>query len=190
MPPKAKITKDMIINAAFKIVRKSGVENLNTRSISKILNCSTQPILYHFATIVEIKNETYQKADSYHTAYITAIQEDCANPMLEIGLLYIRFAATEKELFRFLFQSNKFDNNNFNDLVDNENLQPILKFLECESGLSNAQTKEIFISIFLVAHGFASMLANNAMNYDEAFAIRLLKNTFSGVLTVMKEDKT
>ena len=33
------------------------------------------------------------------------IPEDAAEPMLEIGLNYIRFAIEEPHLFRFLFQS-------------------------------------------------------------------------------------
>lgn len=51
MPPKAKITKDMIIDAAFEIARETGAENINARTVSKKLNCSTQPVMYHFATI-------------------------------------------------------------------------------------------------------------------------------------------
>ena len=48
MPPKAKVTKDMIIDAAFEVARESGVENINARTVAKKLNCSTQPVMYHF----------------------------------------------------------------------------------------------------------------------------------------------
>lgn len=41
----------MIIDAAFEIVRETGAENINARTVSKKLNCSTQPVMYHFATI-------------------------------------------------------------------------------------------------------------------------------------------
>lgn len=41
MPPKARITKDMIIDAAFEIAREKGVENINARTVSNRLNCST-----------------------------------------------------------------------------------------------------------------------------------------------------
>ena len=51
MPPKAKVTKDMIIDAAFEVARESGVENINARTVAKKLNCSTQPVMYHFETI-------------------------------------------------------------------------------------------------------------------------------------------
>lgn len=51
MPPKVKITKEMIIDAAFEIARSEGAENINARTVSKKLGCSTQPVMYHFKTI-------------------------------------------------------------------------------------------------------------------------------------------
>lgn len=48
MPPKAKITREMIIHAGIEIVREHGIENVNARTVSKKLGCSTQPVMYHF----------------------------------------------------------------------------------------------------------------------------------------------
>ena len=48
MPPKTRITKDMVITAAVEIARKSGYENINARTVSEQLHCSTQPVMYHF----------------------------------------------------------------------------------------------------------------------------------------------
>ena len=84
MPPKAKITREMIIDATFEIIRNTGVETVNARTISKKLNCSTQPVMYHFKTIEELKKTVYVKADEYHSEYITNIQSE--NPMKDIGL--------------------------------------------------------------------------------------------------------
>ncbi len=44
MPPKAKITREMIVEAAFEIARNEGVENINARTVSEKLSCSTQPV--------------------------------------------------------------------------------------------------------------------------------------------------
>ena len=38
MPPKVKITKEMIIDAAFEIARSEGAENINARTVSKKLD--------------------------------------------------------------------------------------------------------------------------------------------------------
>ena len=67
MPPRAKITKEMVIDAAFEVAREAGAENINARTVAKKLNCSTQPVMYHFATIEELKEAAYAKADGYHS---------------------------------------------------------------------------------------------------------------------------
>ena len=45
MPAKAKVTKEMIVDAAFAIAREAGVENINARTVSERLHCST-PVSY------------------------------------------------------------------------------------------------------------------------------------------------
>ena len=39
MPPKSKITRDMVIDAAFEVAREAGGENINARTVAKKLNC-------------------------------------------------------------------------------------------------------------------------------------------------------
>ena len=55
MPPKVKITKEMIENASFEVIRERGHENLSARTIAEYLKCSTQPVLYSFRTVDEIR---------------------------------------------------------------------------------------------------------------------------------------
>lgn len=184
MPPKAKITQDMILNAAFEIARNEGAENINARSIADRLGCSTQPVLYHFKKIEDIKKAVYRKADAYHSAYITNIRSD--NPMKEIGLRYIQFAETEKNLFRFLFQSNEFSGKNIGELIESEELHPIITVLSQTAGVTTEQAKVVFRSLFLIAHGYASMFANNELAYDEETIISDLGLIFTGAIYTFK----
>lgn len=185
MPPKAKITREMIVDAAFEIARSEGAENINARTVSEKLGCSTQPVMYHFKKIEEIKKAVYQKADEYHSAYITDIHGD--NPMKEIGFLYIQFAATEKNLFRFLFQSNEFSGKTISELIAAEELQPVIAILSQETEVSAEQAKAIFRSLFLIAHGYASMFANNEMPYDGELISSDLDLIFNGAVYALKE---
>ena len=68
MPPRAKITKEMVVAAAFEIAREAGAENINARTVAKKLGCSTQPVMYHFATIEELKKTVYTKACLLYTS--------------------------------------------------------------------------------------------------------------------------
>lgn len=187
MPPKVKITKEMILDAAFEIARTEGADKITARSISEKLNCSTQPVLYHFQSIEEIKNAVYRQADEYHTGYIMHMEQDCENPMLAIGMNYIKFAMEESHLFRFLFQSNEFSGTGILELMDMEELSPILNILQQELEASNEEAKEIFATLFIFVHGYASMFANNTMVYDEADLITKLTKVFYGAVYAAKE---
>lgn len=184
MPPKAKITPERILDAAFELIREQGVEAVNARALSEKLGCSTQPILYHFQSMEELKGAVYQKADEYHSAYLMALGG--GNPMLEIGLRYIQFGAEEKKLFRFLFQSNGFSGKPISELIEAEELQPILAILSQAAQISPQQAKTMFRSLFLIAHGYASMFANNEVAYDELTISSDLELVFDGALSVIK----
>ena len=105
MPPKARITKEMVIEAGLNIVRTEGEGALNVRRVAAELDCSTQPVMYHYKTVDALKADVYTAADTVHTERLMRGAETSDNPMLTIGLNYIGFAAEEKHLFRFLFQS-------------------------------------------------------------------------------------
>lgn len=187
MPPKAKITKEMIVEAAFNIVQKEGVEKVTARSISEQLNCSTQPVLYYFSTVEDIKKLVYKKVDEYHTDYIMDTDTDYGNPMLTIGMNYIRFAINESNLFRFLFQSNEFSGVGMLDLLETEELLPILIVLQNELDMSMEDAKDVFSTLFIFAHGYASLYANNTMIYNEVNVIRALEKIFYGAIYATKE---
>ena len=184
MPPTVKITKEMIIDAAFEIARSEGAENINARTVSKKLGCSTQPVMYHFKTIEELKRAVYEKSDEYHSSYIMDIHSN--NPMKDIGLNYIQFAVKEKNLFRFLFQSNEFLGKNISELINAEGLQPIIAILSQETSVNTEQAKIIFRSLFLLAHGYASMFANNEMEYDEQTVLADLGLIFDGAVKTLR----
>ena len=102
MPAKAKVTKEMIVEAAFAVARETGAENINARTVSERLHCSTQPVMYHFTTIEELKRTVYEKADGYHSEYLMNLKKASNGVILGIGMNYIRFAIKEPHLIRFL----------------------------------------------------------------------------------------
>lgn len=185
MPPKPKITREMIIHAGVEIVREHGIENVNARTVSEKIGCSTQPVMYHFKKIEDMKAAVYQEADKIHTEFISDVQG--ADPMLAIGLSYIRFAQTEKNLFRLLFQSNEFAGKSIAELIDAGEIDPVITVLSEAAGVSIAQAKIIFKSLFLFVHGYASMFANNSLEYDEEVISADMRRVFAGMVYAAEE---
>lgn len=188
MPPKAKISREMIIEEAFQIARTEGADKITARHISERLKCSTQPVLYHFATVEEIKTAVYQQADAYHTDWLMNLKHNDKSPMLNMGMNYIRFAVKERNLFHLLFQSNEFTGASLVDLIRSEELIPIIQVLQQETDLTPDEAREVFTTLFIFIHGYASMFANNEMVYDEKFIETSLTNVFYGAVYTTKES--
>lgn len=182
MPPKAKITRDMIIDAGFAIAREQGIEQVSARTVSERLSCSTQPVMYHFTRIEDMKRAVYQRADEYHTAYLMDARD--GHPLLGIGLNYIRFAQTEKHLFRLLFQSDGFAGKSVAELTEAPELAPVI------AAMGGDQGRKAFKLLFLLVHGYASMFANNSLTYDESVIAKDLERAFAGALHAIKEETT
>lgn len=188
MPAKVKVTKEMIVDAAFEIARATGAENINARTVSEKLNCSTQPVMYHFSTIEELKRAVYKKADEFPSGYLMNITGNRDGAMLGIGLNYIGFAIDEPHLFRFLFQSNFFDGNTLLELIDAEELIPVLSAMREALGIDMEQTKKVFLTVFLFAHGYASIIANNLLKYDREIIKSQLERAYRGAISAATEE--
>ena len=186
MPPKTRITKDMIIQAAVEVARQSGHENINARTVSEQLHCSTQPVMYHFSTIDAMKRAAYARVDQMHTEYMMTVSPQ-RDPLLGIGLNYIRFAVEEPQLFRFLFQSGYAQENSLLEMIDSEELIPILAAMQEGAGLSMEKSRDVFITVALFAHGYASLIANNHLEFDEKLIAEHLERAWNGAV-LQEED--
>ena len=92
--------------------------------------------------------------------------------------------------FRFLFQSGFAVENSLLEMIDSEELKPILSAMQEAMGMSIEQTKEVFLTIALFAHGYASIIANNSLEYDEEVVATHLGRAYRGaILAVNREVK-
>ena len=188
MPPKTRITKDMIIQAAVEVARQSGHENINARTVSEQLHCSTQPVMYHFSTIDAMKRAAYAQVDHLHSEFLMTIPPG-QDPALGIGLNYIRFAVEEPQLFRFLFQSGYAEENNLLEMVDSEGLAPVLAAMQEGAGLSMEKSRDVFITVALFAHGYASLIANNHLEFDEKLVAEHLERAWNGAVLAAEQEE-
>lgn len=108
--------------------------------------------------------------------------------MLGIGLNYIRFAIEEPYLFRFIFQSGFAVENSLLEMIDSEELTPIISVMQKGMDMSIEQTKEVFITLALFVHGYASIITNNSLEYDEKLIKMHLKRVYKGAILAVQEE--
>lgn len=106
MPPKARITKEMILTAVLEITRETGFEAVNARSIANKLRCSTRPVFTCYENMEELKSDFLDFAFDAYSRYVEDYSNAAeVNPCLLLPLSYIAFAEEETHLFKLLFIS-------------------------------------------------------------------------------------
>ena len=185
MPRKPTTTKEAIIEGSFQLIREKGHESLTARNLAAFLGCSTQPIMYQFPNLETLRDLAYQKADAFHSEYILSGEN-----LLEMGLRYIRFAREEPHLFRFLFQSGRFSGFSLTDLIRAPEAETILSAVSAEEGLTMDDAVAFFEPLVAVVHGYASLIANNAMKYDPDTIQKALLAIAEGLERGKQNDKT
>ena len=111
------------------------------------------------------------------------------DPVLGIGLNYIRFAVEEPQFFRFLFQSGFAEENNLLEMINSEELIPVLAAMQESSGLNRQQTRDVFLTVALFAHGYASIIVNNNLEFDEKLIGEHLERAWNGALLAAEQEE-
>lgn len=144
--------------------------------------------MYQFASMEELKRAVYERIDRLHTEFLMRSGGE-RDPLLEIGLNYIRFAVEEPRLFRFLFQSGYVREAGLKEMIESPELAPVLSAMQAGLEMDGNGTKKVFLTAAMFAHGYASIIANNNLRFDEDTVAADLERAFTGaVMAVRQED--
>jgi AcrR family transcriptional regulator len=168
MPPQVNFSKEQILNEAFEIVRKEGLEVLSARRIAQNLKCSTHPIYRAFQSMKELETAVIEKAKEYAITYLLQ-GDDTQEPFLNIGLQYFRFAQEEKELFKLLYLSGRISGNFENMGTLFEFLLDRMKEDSHLQGLSDASLKRIGTNMWIYTHGLITLTYGASLENAEEF---------------------
>jgi AcrR family transcriptional regulator len=179
MPPEKRVTEETIREAAFQLVRKEGIENLNARNLAKELNCSTQPIYSRYANMADLKQEVYQMAERYHSAWFENLDPD-DDIFVKTGLAYIDFALKETQLFRLLFMSNSFAGQPIGAFVTGCD-EDVVNRLPSVARIDSPNASAIFTDMWLYVHGIAAMLVSNQLRIERSEIEAMVTNLFKRI---------
>lgn len=104
MPPKAKFTKEEIIEAAFDLVKTDGFEALTSRALGARLGSSARPIFTVFQSMDEVQNAVIETAKALYKEYVDQ-GLTWKHPFKGVGCRYILFSIREPKLFQLLFMT-------------------------------------------------------------------------------------
>ncbi|MBO6230326.1 MAG: WHG domain-containing protein [Ruminiclostridium sp.] len=188
MAVREKITRKTIVDAGFEIVREQGIEKLNVRGVAARIGCSTQPVMYCYHTADEMKADILERANEYHTEYLARRSADDTDVLIAIGMNYIRFAAEERNLFRFIFLSDMAQNAGITELISADD-SAVVPILAGKYGMSAENAKDTFEALFGAFHGYAAMIAYGMISYDEAHCRKQLNRICGGLAKQIRQEE-
>lgn len=189
MAPKAKITKEMILDIVLDMTRESGFETINARSIAGKLQCSTRPIFTCYKNMEEVKTDFLAFAYEYYEQYvITYRNSQKVKPYLILPLSYIAFAQEETHLFKLLFINDidlkMTEAKDFYQEIGNENKARL--FSET-IGVELERAKIIFLDLYLYTHGIAVLIAGDKIKLNRENTEKMIDNVLSAFIRQEKD---
>lgn len=179
MPPKVKITREAIIDAAVELVRLSGASAVNARTIASLLNCSTQPIFSNFATMEDLNLAVIEKADLLYRTYLQQEIEQGEYPDYKAtGMAYIRFAKEQRELFKLLFMRDRAGESIPQEMVIDSQIKTIL---QQNTGLDQERMQLFHLEMWAYVHGIATMFATGFLDLDWGLVSKMLTDAYQGL---------
>ncbi len=179
MPPKVKVTKEEIVNAAVAIVWEQGAQAVNARAIAAVLECSTQPVFSNFSAMDGLRAAVSERADSLCRDYIRReVERGEYPPYKASGMAYIRFAKEEKELFKLLYMCDR-----AGEVIPErtELTDQMEAIVHKNTGLAEAEAKLFHLEMWAYVHGIAAMFATGYLDLPWDLVSRMLTDAYQGL---------
>lgn len=182
MPPRAKVTREEIVQGAAELVREKGAAALTAKALAQQLLCSTQPIFWVFGNMENVRAAVREAALARFGEYLREPQER-ASAYLSVGLNYIRFAGEEREFFKLLFMSE--DKSDI--LAAHEEMPYVLDVIGRTEHISGEDARRVYEEMWMLSHGIATMIATGTARFSEPKVRGMLMDVYCGLVSVIRE---
>lgn len=187
MPPKAKFSREQIIDAAIDIVREDGFDALTSRALGTKLGSSARPIFTVFQNMEEVQQEVIITAKQKYREYISkGLSQDLA--FKGVGMEYILFSINEPKLFQLLFmteQSQIPDLTGVLPLID-DSYEQILRSIQSGYGIDKSSAEILYRHLWIYTHGIATLCATNMCRFTDEEVSSMIRQVCISILKSIK----
>ena len=74
-------------------------------------------------------------------------------------------------------------------MVNSEELIPVLAAMQEGAELSMKKTRDVFLTVALFAHGYASLITNNHLEFDEKLIAEHLERACNGAVLAAEQEE-
>ena len=185
MAPKNKFSREEMVDAALRVVRKKGIEALTAKALAEEVGTSTQPVFTCFNTMETVKHEVQAAAKRIYDGYAAeGLRQEI--PFRGFGMQYIRFAKEEPELYRLLFLTKT--EGTFDAMEAMKHFQAQVRpFLQQTYHISAEDADRYFRDLWLVAHSIATLIVTGGCTYSDDEIGQIFTGFSISICKAMKE---
>lgn len=173
MARKKEISRDKILDIAYKMAISNGLDGMTARSIAKTGHFSTQPLYLEFHNMSEIKNEVLAKI-SHELRTKTLQQSYIGEALIDLDLSYIAFAQKHVNLFRAMFVDGKFGSKVIADTLMDLGMEKF-KIQYPDTDYSEEKIRDIVVANWITTTGIAALVVNKIARFSQEQIINVLK---------------
>lgn len=190
MPPKAKYSREEIIEIAFQMARENGIESVVARELGKRMGTSSSPIFTAFKNMEELHIEVRKMAMKEFESYVS----DAVNftpAFKHVGERMIRFAETEPKLFQLLYMKEHSVSQRYQDLIIElgDTVEVCMEVMQKDYALTREQAEKLFGQIWLHTFAICVLVAGKVCHFTGEEISEMLSREFQGALMLIKSGK-
>lgn len=156
--PKQRITKEMVVDAAFDIARSSGMEQVMVKSIADKIGCSVQPIYSYCNNMEGLRQEVAGRVNCFIREYVAA-HADRNDLFRSTGRAYIQLAREEPQLFRIFILHQRKGISSLDDLYQSEADPHTAELIANELHISISRAKQLHLNMLVYTIGIGTIFS-------------------------------
>ena len=175
MGRKTQITKEVILEAALRMLIREGYAAITVKTLAAELGCSTQPIVWHFENMAGFRRAFFAYCVDYARSQFAVWNGSLDDLLTETARGYITIACNMPNFFRFVFVDNQEECKGSEAVqkLQMNNTKKIGELLCREKGLTEEKAEAFLMNYEFYIHGIASYTASGFCNYPEAEIIAM-----------------
>lgn len=188
MPPKQKITKEVLLEEAYKITEQAGINAVTSRSVAKAAGCSIQPVFSHFPTMEALRQATFDYACEKFMAEVLAY-EGRPDFFACVTGWTVDLARERPNLYKLLYLSDGFSSHCLMEsMAGFESNRRMLAKMEEVYGLSGEKCRNILMRSCLMLMGICTMICINHMDFTREQVMQMMQQTVTDMVKGGKEE--
>ena len=168
--PKQRITKEMVVNAAFEIARDGGMEQVMVKNIAEKIGCSVQPIYSYCKNMEGLRQDVAGQVGCFIQQYIEA-HIDKKDLFRSTGRAYIQLAKEEPHLFKIFILHKRRGISSLDGLYQAEAGPHTAGFItnELHIGIEQARRLQLHMLIYTIGIGTIFSVTTPGISADEIY---------------------